>query len=195
MNAKKCSKCGIEKSLTEFHKNKGRKDGHRVYCKSCIKKISAQYYAIPENKEKIIERVTRYYAIPENKEKRVKTASECYTRKNAEQPNCTYKIKNLENNKAYIGETMRGELRWEEHLIRLRGNYHENKFLQEDFDKYGEKAFEWTILKEFESEDKDLLILEEVRAIQQCIQDGVELYNLVLNAKQLKMLEEDKKSQ
>lgn len=86
-------------------------------------------------------------------------------------------------------------MRWKEHLRELKRNYHDNKPLQEDFNKYGEEVFEWTILEEFESDDKDTLLLEEARTIQQYIQDGVELYNLVLNAKQLKMLEEDKKSQ
>ena len=50
-------------------------------------------------------------------------------------------------------------------------------------------------MKEFESDDKNTLLLEEARTIQQYIQDGVELYNVQLTSVQLKMLEEDKKSQ
>lgn len=34
---KKCSKCKIEKSLEEFHKNKKMKDGHSYVCKECTK--------------------------------------------------------------------------------------------------------------------------------------------------------------
>lgn len=30
-----CSKCGVEKELSEFHKDKNSKDGHRSACKSC----------------------------------------------------------------------------------------------------------------------------------------------------------------
>lgn len=32
---KKCTKCGVEKPLSEFHKNKKSKDGLSSYCKSC----------------------------------------------------------------------------------------------------------------------------------------------------------------
>lgn len=32
---KKCSKCKKDKELTEFHKNKSRKDGYQHICKEC----------------------------------------------------------------------------------------------------------------------------------------------------------------
>tara|TARA_R110002012_G_scaffold318931_1_gene538181 strand:- start:35 stop:661 length:627 start_codon:yes stop_codon:yes gene_type:complete len=207
---KECSKCGIEKPLTEFYKDRQKKNGHRSQCKSCTKKLyaenkeeiaknSAKYYA--KNKEKIVKRNAKYYV--ENKEKFAKYSVKWYTENKeeyakryaenkAEEPNCVYQIKNLENNKVYIGETIRGELRWKEHLRDLRGNRHPNKLLQEDFDKYGEQAFEWTILKEFEAEDKNTLLLEEARTIQQFIAEGAELYNLTLTIDQLRMLTENK---
>mgnify|MGYP006409464129 CR=1 FL=1 len=181
---KKCNKCKVEKPLAEFNKHKGNKDGHRYACKSC----SANYYA--ENKEEIAKQQAKYYV--ENKEKIAKQTAKYHTRRKAEQPNCVYQIKNLENNKVYIGETTVGELRWKKHLSALRGNRHPNKLLQEDFDKYGEGAFEWSILKEFEDGDKDNLLKEEARSIQQFITEGVELYNLILTIDQLKMLTENK---
>jgi len=233
---KKCTKCGIEKPLTEFHKDKNKKDGHRSHCKSCIKKYYAEnkekrakYYAEnkekrakwraenkekiakskakwraenkekiakygakfrAENPEKLAKRKAKYYA--ENKEEVAKSNAKNRAKKKSEQPNCIYQIKNLENNKVYIGETTRGEVRWKEHLRDLRGNRHPNKLLQEDFDKYGEEAFEWTILKEFDDEDKNTLLLEEARTIQQFITEGVELYNLMLTIDQLRMLTENK---
>jgi hypothetical protein len=196
---KKCTKCGIEKPLSEFNKNKLGKYGRRSRCKACQSQYYAQYCAqnkekiaeyrkeyCAQNKEKIAEYRKEYRA--QNKEKK----AEYLTQRKAEEPNCIYQIKNLINNRVYIGETIRGEMRWKEHLCRLRGNYHVNKLLQEDFDKFGEEAFEWTILKEFESEDKDILLLEEARSIQQHIDEGVELYNLALTIEQLKMLTEDK---
>ncbi len=36
MTTKKCSKCGVEKSLEEFHRNKSRKDGRIGRCKECV---------------------------------------------------------------------------------------------------------------------------------------------------------------
>ena len=192
---KKCTKCGTKKPLTEFNKDKTKKDGLKSNCKTCrtqyraenkekIAEQQVKYRA--QNKEKISERHAQYYA--ENKEK----IAQYYAQRKSEQPSCVYQIKNLINNKVYIGETTRGELRWKEHLKCLRGNYHENKLLQEDFYKYGEEAFEWSVLKEFEDEDKNNLLLEEARSIQQHIDEGIELYNLMLTIDQLKMLTEGK---
>lgn len=41
---KKCTKCGIEKSFTDFPKDKSRKDGHYSYCKSCNSRNAKSYY-------------------------------------------------------------------------------------------------------------------------------------------------------
>lgn len=41
---KRCSKCNIEKELTEFYKNKGGKDGLRSNCKSCENERSKKYF-------------------------------------------------------------------------------------------------------------------------------------------------------
>jgi hypothetical protein len=49
MNTKKCYTCGETKELTEFNKNKGRKDGLNSICRECSKARSKQYYA--ENRE------------------------------------------------------------------------------------------------------------------------------------------------
>jgi|11BtaG_2_1085332.scaffolds.fasta_scaffold00420_5 hypothetical protein len=228
MNTRKCKKCGIEKPLAEFYKNKASKGGHIWQCRTCKclqvkqrnetpegKANRRKWNQSPKGKESVRNSNKKYQSGPkfaiahlryryspkgqatsaryraENKEE----ITEKKTKKRSEEPNCVYQIKNLENIKVYIGETIRGESRWKRHLRCLKGNCHANKPLQEDFNKYGEEAFEWSILKEFEIENKDILLLEEARTIQQYIQDGVELYNVQLTNKQLKMLEEDKKSQ
>jgi hypothetical protein len=49
---KKCSKCGLEKDLSEFNSRKGVKDGKRPECKVCGKKIRDFYYKKPEIKTK-----------------------------------------------------------------------------------------------------------------------------------------------
>ena len=41
--SKKCSKCGNEKKISEFGKNKSRKDGHSQFCKDCVKLLDVQY--------------------------------------------------------------------------------------------------------------------------------------------------------
>lgn len=35
---KKCTKCKKTKDVSDFHKDKNRKDGYNHYCKSCVKK-------------------------------------------------------------------------------------------------------------------------------------------------------------
>ena len=54
-NTKQCSKCKEVKPVTEFTKDKNRKDGLFPWCKSCQKQ---QYEA---NKEKILERRKQHY--------------------------------------------------------------------------------------------------------------------------------------
>jgi hypothetical protein len=43
-NGKICSKCKKEKELSEFHKDKYTKDGHRFVCKRCVKEKDAFDY-------------------------------------------------------------------------------------------------------------------------------------------------------
>ena len=42
MNTKKCIKCGEVKPITEFHKHKVMKDGHRNICKVCACRIERE---------------------------------------------------------------------------------------------------------------------------------------------------------
>ena len=51
MENKVCSKCNEEKDICNFNKDKKRKDGLTVYCKSCTKIMSSNYYK--NNKEKL----------------------------------------------------------------------------------------------------------------------------------------------
>lgn len=46
---KKCSKCKVEKPLTEFGKNKAQKDGYAFYCKLCKREWYNEWYK--SNKE------------------------------------------------------------------------------------------------------------------------------------------------
>jgi len=77
MTTKRCSKCGEEKALCEFSKNKSTKDGLRSLCKTCDKaykqankeKIAEQRKAYRQaNKEKIAEQNKTYTQA--NKDKR-----------------------------------------------------------------------------------------------------------------------------
>ncbi len=62
---KKCSKCEIEKELTEFHKRTDCKDGFRADCKVCYREYKRGYKS--KNREKVNEYAREYYS--ENYEK------------------------------------------------------------------------------------------------------------------------------
>lgn len=53
MKSKICTKCGCNKSLSDFRKNKNTKDGLRTECKACSKSMNKNYYE--NNKEKVKE--------------------------------------------------------------------------------------------------------------------------------------------
>ena len=180
---KKCTKCGIDKPLTAeyYHKQAQHSSGFKPRCKVCI----SEYYQ--NNKERILKYAAEYHQ--NNKEAILKQTAEYYQNIKNKQPGCVYQIVNSVNNKAYIGETTRGELRWKEHLKDLRGKYHRNPKLQADFDKFGEEVFKWSIIEEY-TKDKDTLLLEEIKAIDKLLSEGKELYNLSLTIDQLKLLME-----
>ena len=52
-----CTKCKTEKSITEFNKQKDKKDGFRSHCKICL---SLSYN---ENKDKILEQRRKHYKL------------------------------------------------------------------------------------------------------------------------------------
>ena len=99
MTMKRCYKCGEEKALCEFSKNKSRKDGLNSLCKACVK---AYYEA---NKEKIAERHKAYRQANKDKiAKRHKAYQQAKKEKIAEQRKAyrqANKDKIAEKNKAY----------------------------------------------------------------------------------------------
>ena len=99
---KKCSKCGIEKPLCDFIKNKNCKDGYENTCKMCGKEYKKEYYRdnkhnlkesykeyYRDNKDKIKEFKKKYYE--ENKEKLNESQKEY--RKNKYKTDTIYRLK------------------------------------------------------------------------------------------------------
>lgn len=67
---------------------------------------------------------------------------------------CVYMIKNLINGKAYVGSSTCLRRRFKQHREELRGNYHKNRKLQNSWNKYKEKSFEFSLLEEIEDVNK-----------------------------------------
>jgi group I intron endonuclease len=75
-----------------------------------------------------------------------------------------YMIQNIVNKKVYIGSSKNMAQRKWSHFKKLRKNRHENSYLQNSFNKYGEDKFIFSILRECE---KELLGEEEKKFINQ----------------------------
>jgi len=56
---KPCAKCGIEKPLTEFHKNNKSESGRTSKCKSCVSAYDKSRHK--DNREGILKRKREYY--------------------------------------------------------------------------------------------------------------------------------------
>ena len=65
---KKCTTCKYDKELSEFNKNKSRKDGLNTVCKECSRNRSKQYYA--ENgeihKDNVVNRNRKHRKVLQN---------------------------------------------------------------------------------------------------------------------------------
>lgn len=89
-----------------------------------------------------------------------------------------YQIKNLINNKVYIGQTKQSfQRRYWLHKWKLENGSHDNKYLQNAWNKYGKENFEFSII-EITTEDllnekeKFWITLFKEKNQCYCIQDG-----------------------
>lgn len=73
------------------------------------------------------------------------------SKKNLSRPG-VYAIKNRVNGKTYVGSSMNIYGRWSVHLSMLRNGKHDSAVLQRAWNKYGEDAFEWSVLEFCEPE-------------------------------------------
>ena len=70
-----------------------------------------------------------------------------------------YKIINIVNNKIYVGSSVNIKERKKRHFIKLKSNKHENRYLQNAFNKYGEENFIFEIIEYVEN--KNMLLERE----------------------------------
>lgn len=88
-----------------------------------------------------------------------------------------YSIRNIVNNKQYIGSTTMSFIkRLQHHVNRLKNNKHKNSHLQHAWNKYGEDSFEFKVL---EICDKETCLTQEQYYINYYINNS---YNINRNA-------------
>ena len=83
---KTCSKCKLNKDVSEFSKDKTKKDGFRYQCRVCQKTRKNQYYLDNKNKIKEYrkEHYKEYYEL--NKDKLIKKTSSYIKKRRQEDP-------------------------------------------------------------------------------------------------------------
>ena len=94
---KKCSKCNIEKDLSEFNSRKGIKDGKRPECKACGKEVRKLYYGRPEIKTKQKTYICEYN---KNNSDKVKSRRNIWFRKKTE-TDILFRLKRNLRNRVY----------------------------------------------------------------------------------------------
>ncbi len=72
-----------------------------------------------------------------------------------------YEIRNEVNDKQYIGSSQDIERRWQEHQKELQKGTHSNPHLQNAWNKYGSKVFQFSIIEEVQNIE-DLLEQEQI---------------------------------
>lgn len=100
-----------------------------------------------------------------------------------------YQIIHLESGLKYIGQTSRAPIkRWREHLYALRKNKHDNRYLQSAWNKHGESAFKFEIIKEYNT-------LQELNQAEiDVIKSGTDLFNLSEGGNGYRHLSDSKKA-
>lgn len=83
-----------------------------------------------------------------------------------------YRIKNILNGKFYIGSAKSFSRRWKSHKDKLRKNKHENKYLQNAWNKYGEQIFIFLVL-EYVKNKKNLI------SVEQCYLDSLQPFKTI----------------
>jgi group I intron endonuclease len=75
--------------------------------------------------------------------------------------NVIYKIRNVVNNKFYVGSTVDARVRFQAHKRNLKNNKHQSPHMQAAWNKYGEDCFKFEVVEKVDCSE-NLLIAEQV---------------------------------
>lgn len=91
-----------------------------------------------------------------------------------------YGIINIDNNKVYIGQTRQPFYkRYQLHDWKLREGNHDNQYLQNSYNLYGEDKFKFVVIEVIENITDEILNQKEIEYIDQYKQQGLS-YNILL---------------
>lgn len=70
---KRCPRCGVDKTLADFGKNRARRDGHNSWCKECKAEAAREYNQRPEVKARAAERsLARYHELSQEERRAIR---------------------------------------------------------------------------------------------------------------------------
>lgn len=69
-----------------------------------------------------------------------------------------YQIRNMVTGRVYIGSSLNIEKRWKNHIYRLRNNSHDNRYLQNSWNKHSASNFEFSVLEHVEDREKLIMV-------------------------------------
>lgn len=78
-----------------------------------------------------------------------------------------FQIKNTANGKILIDSSTNIPAKWNRHHAQLKFGSHRNKVLQQEWNKFGTMAFEYTVLSEIEYKDADVDYNKEVEILEE----------------------------
>lgn len=89
-----------------------------------------------------------------------------------------FQLKNLANNKIFIGSSIDLEASWNRLKMELKFGNYPNAELQNDWAKYGVENFEYEILSEIKQEDDGLIhnYRKEARQLEQLFLDELQTF-------------------
>ena len=170
-NIEKCR--ARNKKYREENIEKVRAREKKYYEENIEKIIARNKKWREENSEKVIAKNKKYRE--ENPERYKKWREENKT----EKPSVIYVIECKATNKYYIGQTgVWFERRVTQHKSKLKNDDHSAIEMQDDYNIHGPDAFEYSILKELDSQaTEEELLATEGEYINKFIKEGKELYN------------------
>lgn len=104
-----------------------------------------------------------------------------------------YKIINSANGKYYVGSSVNVERRMKRHRFYLRGNYHDNSYLQNAWNKYGEDKFDFVLLEIVSCGSRKELLEVEQKYLDIAKIEQDKCYNLEFRAEGGDISEETRK--
>jgi group I intron endonuclease len=86
-----------------------------------------------------------------------------YNYAHSHRPMGVYRIVNTGNDKAYVGSSLNLDGVWNKHKFMLDINNHDNKELQDDWNKYGEAGFRFEVLEQIKPEEDFVADVQELK--------------------------------